>query len=246
MKHIILAAAITFTGACGGGDDYRDVPLNPQGAAQSVESMNSVFAAMASSNGDGAANAVLALTAAGQVLVAPGSAREMPQLPARLTQPIVWERSKTTTSFTGSAECNATGCVFRDYGDDSEYGSFRINGSIARTGDTLVFDLTYDILSEGFDFTWRTYGDLTVTSSLVDGEVHSDGDARLVAEGESYSIDWDIDIGYNQIGIVDGCAVSGSLDARVAMSASGSSGSGSYRGAGSISFGPACGQYSTN
>ena len=244
MKQITLAAAIAFTGACGGGGDYREVPLDPDSAALSVESMNEVFAAMSSSDSAGAADAVLALTAAGQILVSPNGAREVP---AQAYLPLEWRRSKTRVPYvTGTAECNASGCVFVDYGDDSEYGSFRINGRISRTGDTLVFDLTYDVLSEGFDFTWRMYGDLMVTPTLVDGEVHSDGDAKFVAEGKTYNIDWDIDIGYNNIGLVDGCAVSGSLDARVAMSASGASGSGSYRAAGSISFGPACGQYSSN
>ena len=244
MKQITLAAAIAFTGACGGGGDYKEVKLDPSSASLSVESMNEVFAAMSSSDGAAAADGVLALTAAGQVLVSPSEAR---QVPVQAYLPLEWRRSKDRLPYlTGSAVCDANGCVFNDYGDTSEYGSFRINGRISRSGDTLVFDLTYDILSEGFDFTWRMYGDLTVTETRVDGEVHSDGDARLESEGETYNIDWDIDIGYNNIGLVDGCAVSGSLDARVAVSASGSSGSGSYRMQGSISFGPACGQFSSN
>ena len=240
IKHSILAASILVVAACG-GDDPPQGTVNPTGARTSVESVHDVFAALDSGSGEGAADAVMALTAAGQVVVTPGSARTMPSeayLPAR------WPKDKLSSSFTGSAECTPTGCVFTNYGDDSEYGSFRINGSIQRTGDVLAFDLTYDITTDGLDFHWDLDGRVRANATLIDGDVHSHGEATVVSEGRTYELGWDFDIEYDNI-ILDagGCPVGGSLSATVAYAVAGS---GSYRARGSVTFGPTCGQYQTN
>lgn len=235
MKHTMLAASIVFTTACGGGEPTHKGTINSAGARTSVESVHDVFAALDSSNGELAADSVLALTAAGQVVVTPGAAREVVG-----QMPLVWPRSKLSRNFTGSAACTPTGCVFDNYGDDGEYGSYRINGSISKTGDALAFDLDYDVLYEGLEFHWHMDGHVRVNATLIDGEVHSDGDAKFTSEGKTYEVGWDFDIDYDAIGLdPSGCPVSGSLSATVAYSSQGQS----YRAAGSIGFGPACGQY---
>jgi hypothetical protein len=241
MKHIIPLVAIAAIG-CGGGEPVHDGTINPTGARTSVESVSKVFDALDTSNGSSAAGAVIALTAAGQVVLTPGSARELPDA-AYL--PMEWPTSKTSSSFTGSADCNASGCVFNNFGDSSTSGSYRINGTIQRSGDTLSFDLTYDITAAGFDFHWEMDGRVTVTETRIDGYVNSNGDANVSQDGRSYNVSWDIDIDYNDIGLVDGCPVSGSLSAEVGYSVSGAQ-SGSYRAAASVRFGPACGQFSAN
>jgi hypothetical protein len=242
MKQIILAAVITV-GACGGGEPVHEGTVNPAGARMSVESMSDVFAALDGANGEDAANAIVALTAAGQIVVTPGQELALPP-PAFM--PSEWPRTKSRLPLTGSAECTESGCTFVDFGDDTPSGSYRINGSIQRTGDTLVFDLTYDITSSELVFHWRMDGSLTVTPSLIDGEIHSSGDARLTHEGEDYEVGWDFDIDYDRIGLDGtGCPVSGGLSATVAYSVSGAQ-SGSYRAAASLRFGPTCGQYQTN
>jgi len=241
MKNIIPVIAV-FAVGCGGGETVHEGTINPSGARTSVESVSEVFAALDTSSGVSAADAVLSLTAAGQIVVAPGAGREAP---AMGYLPAQWPRSKSISNFTGSAECNASGCVFNNFGDSSEYGTYRINGTIQRSGDTLSFDLTYDITASGFDFHWAMDGRVTVTETRIDGYVNSDGDASVSQDGRTYNVSWDIDIDYNDIGLVDGCPVSGSLSAEVGYSVSGAQ-SGSYRAAASVRFGPTCGQFSAN
>jgi len=210
--------------ACGGGEPVHKGTVNPTGARTTVESVHDVFAAMDSANGASAADAVLALTAAGQIVIAPGAAREeMPQE-------------------AGSATCDSNGCTFDHYGDTFEGYTYSIDGSIRRSGDTLTFDLTYDVTSSGFNFHWEMDGHLTVSSTLIDGDVHAHGDADVSSDGRNYNIGWDFDVDYNSIGLDgSGCPISGSLTAEVAYSVSGAQ-SGSYRAAGSVTFGPSCGQ----
>ena len=63
---------------------------------------------------------------------------------------------------------------------------------------------------------------------------------RFMSDGETYDIGWDFGIGYEAIGLdPSGCPISGALTATVAYESQGQS----YRAAGSIGFGPACGQY---
>jgi hypothetical protein len=241
-QHILLTVALL--GACGGdGPDTKPGTVNAQSARASVEGMSDISQAFDNANGSSAASAVIALTAVGQTLVIPGTAHEVP---ASAVLPVQWPKSNTE-SFTGSAECNASGCVFRDFGDTGTWGSYRINGTISRSGDRYTFDLTYDITGQGLDFHWEMDGDIRVTPALIDGSVSSRGDARVESEGERYDLSWDFDIDYNAIGLDgSGCPVSGSLAATVEVSGSGPSGGGSYRTAGSVTFGPSCGQVRSN
>lgn len=246
MKHKVLAASVVFFAACGGGEPTHKGTINASGARTSVESVHDVFAALDNGNGEGAADAVMALTAAGQIVVSPGAERVMP---VQGILPAQWPKSKLS-SFTGSADCDDSGCTFNNFGDDSEYGSYRINGSIRQTGDVLAFDLTYDINYDGFDFHWEMDGNvranatLANTSASIDGEIHSHGDARFESEGKQYDIGWDFDIDYDNITLDgSGCPVGGALSATVAYDVAGA---GSYRAAGSVRFGPACGQVVAN
>lgn len=242
IKHNILVASVVSLAACGGGGEpTHKGTINASGARTSVESVSDVFAALDTGNGEGAADAVMALTAAGQIVVAPGEARVMP---VRGMLPSSWPRSKFESSFTGSADCDDTGCTFDNFGDDSEYGSYRINGSIRQSGDRLTFDLTYDINYDGFDFHWEMDGNVVANASLIDGEIHSHGDANFESEGKTYDIGWDFDIDYDNITLDgSGCPVGGALSATVAYDVAGA---GSYRAAGSVRFGPACGQVVAN
>ncbi len=244
MKNFILAASVVFVGACGGDEPVHKGTVNPTGARTSVESLHDVFAALDTSSGEGAASAVLSLTAAGQIIVTPSGARE--QLPVEAFMPLHWEASKASRNLTGSATCNANGCVFDHYGDTTSGASYSINGSISRNGDELTFDLTYDVTSQGLDFHWNMDGHVRVNATLIDGEVHSDGDATVSSDGRTYHVGWDVDVDYNAIGLDGtGCPISGSLSATVGYSVSGAQ-SGTYRAAGSVSFGPACGQFQAN
>lgn len=246
MNKLILVASVgSFFGACGGDDPVHQGTINTTGARTSVESVSDVFAALDRGDGTDAAGAVVALTAAGQIVVTP-SAREQQSLPALAELVPAWPSRKSSSAFTGTATCDSNGCVFDHFGDSYAGSTYEINGSIRHEGDLLAFDLTYDITGSGLQFHWEMDGRVRVNASQIDGEVHSHGDADITNEGRSYDVSWDFDIDYNNIGLVDGCPVSGSLSATVGYAVSGNGQAGNYRARGSVSFGPACGQFQSN
>ena len=173
----------------------------------------------------------MALTADGEAVVVPTGGSP------RIAMPRTWPTGHTYESFTGSATCTPDACTFDHYGDADQYGSYEINGSISRSGDTLSFDLTLDVVATSGSLHWTLDGSLTVTPSLIDGSVHSHG----TASSTMYQVTWDVDVDYQAIGLdASGCAVSGALAASVSMQ----DGSASYAAAGTIHFGPACGEVS--
>jgi hypothetical protein len=130
------------------------------------------------------------------------------------------------------------------YENNSEYGLYRINGSIRRTGDVLAFDLTYELTSDEIAFRWEMDGNVRANATLIDGYVRSHGKGTVVAEDDTTEIVWEFDIDFDNI-ILDGegCPVGGALAATVAYDVAGA---GSIRASGSVRFGPACGQLATN
>jgi len=244
MRTYLLASIALIT-ACGGGDGppVQQGTVNTAGAQSSVESVHEILVAMEAADGQSAANAVMALTAAGQIVVSPVA--PSPRALVGMV-PRDWSAKSASPRLTGSAACTESGCTFVDLGDDTEFGSYRINGSIQRTGDLLTFDLTYDLTLDSLVFHWDMDGRITVTPTLIDGEIHSNGNAEVTSEGESYAVSWGFDVIYDRIVLDDGgCPIGGSLSATVAYELSGAT-AGGYHAGGSLRFGPTCGQYGSN
>jgi len=245
MRNTISSSTVSFASivfaltACGGSDgpDYTRGTINNASAEAAIESISEVGAAIRNGSGEESASGVLALTAVGQSLVIPSGAGYLQAPPIGLV-PRSW--SSDRTALVGTATCDATGCVYDNFGDDSEYGSYRINGFIRHTGDTFAVDLTFTLTSAEYTFDWTIDGSITLTPTLIDGDIHSHGSST----GEGYAISWDVDLDYDAIGVDgSGCPISGRLAAQVAYDVSGEGGRGTFAVAGAVRFGPACGQF---
>lgn len=242
MRNIILPASLllAFTACSSNSPKKLQTTVNPSGASDAVQSITELTSGLNSSDPQSVADAVLAMTAAGESVIVPAGGESAT---ARLKSmiPDSWPRPRFTPAVTGSANCTPTSCTFDNYGDSEDGESFLLNGTISWDGTTLSVDLTFDITGDGVTVSWQEQGMVTITPTLIDGSIHSKGSAN--AQGESGS--WDISVDYESIGLdSSGCPISGALGVSVDVSVSGSQDSGQYSGDATIDFGPSCGAYS--
>jgi len=244
MNKIAIASILVVAAAACGEDEPDKGTVNTTSAKASVENVGKVNSSMASSNGANAASAVQAMTQAGQSIVTPSGQ------PSRLVGllPETFPRPDLSSAVSGTAECTPTSCTFTNYGDDATSASWKINGTITKSGDTTTFDLDYDVTSAGTSLKWQIDGSLTITATSIDGSVHSHGVTNVTggtggAPGQ-VNVTWDTDVDYQAIVLdAQGCATGGSVHAVVSydVDAGGQSG-GAFKVQGTAAFGPACGQ----
>jgi hypothetical protein len=231
LNKSLFASLVVVVAACGGSDAPKGT-VNTASARTSVDQVGTVNTSMMASNGDGAAAAVQAMTSAGQSIVTPAGAsgRLLGMLPPSFPKTDIHNA-------TGTADCTPTGCTFTSYGD----ASYMINGTINKSGDTVTFDLTYDITG-GQALSWSIDGSVTVTATSIDGEVHSHGETSG-SESGGFTVTWDTQVQYNAITLDGaGCPTAGSVHATLGYDVSGAQGGGSFDTQGTATFGPACGQ----
>lgn len=213
--------------------------VNGASARASVDSVGDVSAQMMASNGDMAANAVTVMTSNAQGIVTPTNAagRELVGLlPAHLPKPTL------SSATTGTATCTPTSCTFDNYGNDDPASGFLIDGTLSRSGDTITFDLTYDVHSGTSTLHWDIEGSVAVTATSIDGNIHSKGETTGDQQG-GFTVKWDVDVDYDAIQLDGaGCPVGGSITATSSydVNAGGQSAQG-YNVTGTATFGPACG-----
>ena len=245
MNKIVIASLVAVAAAACGEDEPDKGTVNTASAKTSVENIGKVNAAMASSNGANAAAAVQAMTAAGQSIVTPatGGAGRVGILPESFPRPDI------ARAVSGTAECTPTGCTFTNYGDDASSTSWKINGSISKSGDTTKFNIDYDVTSGGTSLKWHIDGDVTITATSIDGEVNSHGVTNVMTGGTggapgSVNVTWDTAVDYQSIVLdAQGCATGGSVHAVVSYDIdAGGQGGGAFNVQGTATFGPACGQ----
>jgi hypothetical protein len=231
MRIVMASLALITVAACGGSDKDPGT-VNPQSARTSIDQVGAVNASLQASDGGQAASAVAAMTAAGQSIVTPsGTAGLLGLAPDHLPRPEV------LSAQTGTAECTPAGCTFNNYGDDTPGNSTTIDGTISKSGDTITFDLTYDIDSGGQMIDWAIDGSVTVTATSIDGTVDSSGSTSGGAGG---NVSWDVSVTYNDVQLDGtGCPIGGSITASTEYSVAGFTG---FNVEGSVSFGPACGE----
>jgi hypothetical protein len=225
---LLSLASLALVAACGGGGHDKGT-VNTTSARTSVDQVGAVSTTMTAMNGGGAAAAVQSMTSAGQSIVTPAQAQ-------RLIGLMSDHEKGAILNATGTADCTPTMCTFTSYGDTG----FTINGTISRSGDAHTFDLTYDIISAGTTLHWEIDGTVTVTASLVDGNVHSHG-VTMVEGGSAAGVNvtWDVTVDYNDIARdAQGCPTGGSVHAVTAYSVNGMTG---FDVEGTATFGPACG-----
>lgn len=233
MRSTLVATIATVTvalAAC--GSEKSPGTVNPQNARTSLDQVGSVNAAVAASNGAMAASAVAAMTAAGQGIVTPAA----PAGRVVGLAPVELPRSLGSSATTGTAACTPTGCTFTHFGDDTPGNAWTIDGTISKAGDTLTFDLTYDVTSAGATVAWTIDGAVTVTATSIDGAVHSTGTS---SGGPAGGVSWDVHVDYQAVQLDgSGCPIGGSIHASTAYDFA----AGSYDVEGTVTFGPACGQ----
>lgn len=231
MRTVIASLAIAALAACGGSDKDPGT-VNPQSARTSIDQVGNVNAAVAASDGNQAASAVAAMTAAGQSIVSPSA----PAGKLIGLAPATLPKSEILAAITGTANCTPTGCTFTNYGDDTPGNMWTINGTIGKSGDTISFDLTYDVTSGGTSVDWTIDGAVTVTPSMIDGDVSSTGSTNAGAGG---NVNWDVDVSYNAVQLDGaGCPIGGSITAATSYEVGGQ---GVYNVEGTVTFGPNCG-----
>lgn len=231
MNKSVFASLLVAVAACGGSDAPKGT-VNTANARTSIDQVGTVNSSMMASNGDAAASAVQAMTSAGQAIVTPSgqAGKLLGMLPSTFPK-------TGLHNLNGTAACTPTGCTFTGYGD----ASFTLDGTIAKSGDTVTFDLTYDITGSD-PLHWTIDGSVTVTASSIDGDVHSHGTTSGSQSG-GFSVTWDTQVEYNAV-ILDGtgCPTGGSVHAAMSYDVSGAQGGGSFDTQGTATFGPACGQ----
>jgi len=233
MRIYMASLAIVTLAACGGSDKAPGT-VNAQSARVSINQVGNVNSAMQNSNGGMAASAVAAMTSAGQTIVTPSAPAGLVGLaPDHLPRPLV------LSAQTGTANCTPTSCTFDNFGDDTPGSSWTIDGTISKSGDTISFDLTYDIESQGTTINWSIDGSVAVTPTSIDGTVNSNGTAT---GGPAGGVSWDVSVHYNAVQLDgSGCPIGGSVTASTSYEAAGR---GIYDVEGTVTFGPACGQTS--
>ena len=237
-SYLIVATALVA--ACGGDDggDAEPGMVNQQSATGSVTQTTAVNTQMAASMAPAVSAAVQQMTAANQNLVSPSSPRELVEILSRIEFPKD-RLSSLAPAPTGTATCTPTMCTFENYGDDNPQNTIKIDGTISKSGDTLTFDLTYDIVQAATTYKWDISGSVTVTATSLSGSIRSVSD--IMTSGTTAKIDIDVD--YQDI-VLDGqgCAIGGSVNAVSSydVMAGGQTVQGSNV-QGSATFGPACG-----
>lgn len=237
-----LVSLALITGACGGDPEKEKGNVNGASARTSVDQVGGVSEALTASNGAGASSAVQAMTSASQSIVTPAQ-----QMPSRIGLiPPTFGKSDILRAATGTAECTPSGCTFTNYGDDSPTNGFLIDGTISRSGDTLTFDLSYDVKSPQASVDWTIDGSVTATATLIDGSLHTAGATSGQGGGGvgAFNVSWDIQVEYRDVVLdAQGCPTGGSIYAATTYElADAPQGAGGYAVEGTATFGPACGQ----
>jgi len=230
MRNSIFSASVLLTIAACSSNDKKPAPSNDDtsSASESVQGMSQLLSAMQSGDAEAVADDALSLTL---LSVAPASMTRTIALPTKWPTP-------RGESFTGSATCSSDSCTFVDYGDTGAGYSYTLNGTISYDGTVLAVDLTFDETYGGDEVTWALNGQITVTPSLIDGELKE----HLTANDGSSSADMEIDVTYDHVDL-DGseCPIDGSVTLDVSVTSTGQD-AGSYSGTITADFGPSCGQ----
>ena len=230
-KKLALALSLGVFAACGGDDDGSSVETttNPVQATATVTQMNSFNTAFANADGPSAAFAAYGIGGAASSIVTPAAEGQARTIGPAYASP-------------EGCVCDESGCTFTECGDEA--GTWEINGSINKSGDTYTFDYTMAFNQVGFQWNWSTEGELTISATLIDGDMSSDGDGVYDdGMGNTYESSWSWDVGANSIELDGtGCAVGGSMDASVDYDGTVNGQSYSYSGDATVTFGPGCGQ----
>lgn len=207
--------------ACGGGEDAAMPGTVSSVQAQSAVS-GSVMLRSAVDTMEGAqiAAAVLQVNASTSGIVTPQG--------AGTTKGLTSENVETVTQAqtSGMQSCTAAGCTFTDYST----GGSTLNGrvDVADAGDgakSIKWDLTIEgsglgAAAGGFGFNYNAKGDVTVSMTALNGEVHTVATVSGSNQGQSYEGGYTADVRYQSIVLSNGKPTGGSIWAKVTSTGS--------------------------
>lgn len=248
LNRLFLSFGVmALAAACGGGGGggSGNTTTNTQSASSTVSSTGMLQSAIGSMNGSGASGALNQIGASAQSIVQ--YAPEGAQGAMVAINDVVRELDRASHDFgtdvasaaPGDCICDESGnCTFDMCGG----GGYTMSGTITKSGDVYAVDVTMDLNSGGAMYHWVYTGSVTMTATLISGDLHGAGEGTVSGGGQTITYNFDWDVTYNDIGLDGtGCATSGSLDAHVSFSVDGTGGAGNYSGDATVTFGPACG-----
>jgi len=233
MKQLSIASLVSLSfgvslvgcGGDGGGDPGT---ITPTTATASVGQTVELVSALDVADGTEASGSVLALIGINQGILLPNNVPGAKPAPA--AAPAV------APTLHGTATCDAGGCTFDHFGDDTSGYAWELTGTISIAGGDYVFAIDMTIDSSTEHLHWRMDGEMTVTPTSIDGEM------RIVADGTTgtSSVHWEVTVDYVDI-VLDptGCPISGRLDARSIFTGDGTR---VWDLEGFVTFGPTCGE----
>lgn len=236
MRAAVMTSLVTgvAAAACGGASQPSEGVVDMVAARTSVDQAGKIAAAMSAMNGRDVAVGVEAMMIAHHAVVTPSG-----NLDARggLRYPYL----SVGVPPPGNSVCTATSCAFTRYGFGMTYLSVSLDGTVTRSGDSLTFDVTYDLNGHLSSEAWTVDGALSVTADLIDGSVHSHG----TGSREYAGITWDIVVDYRAITLdTQGCPIGGSLHVvtsyDVSQAAQQVGSPPGFEVQGTASFGPTC------
>lgn len=219
--------ALLVTG-CGGGDGggINEGPSVETGTADvaamktGAEEAASLNAALTSGNGEAVAGGALALSGLG---MSAAQSKDGSGFALSVAQALTTMENEPAT--TGTKECSASSCTFKDYGvqgftltgsvtaTDVGDGAKNVVWNMTGTGDTDAFggaDSGVD-----FKFTWSWKGDVTVSSTSLEGAAGSSGKGSGSAEGQSFSFEYGSFVKFTGVVLTGtGCPSGGTMMAK--------------------------------
>lgn len=229
MRACVVGIVVGALAACGGKEEDPST-TNPAVAASAISALGSFEAAQSSGDAATAASQMISLGAAAGSIIVPADPNPMP---AAVPQ--------SASAVTGTCTCTPTSCTFEACG--AEDGSWTIDGTVSRDGDTYTADLSVSIDTAGFMWSWSYEGTVTITDTLIDGSLRGSGRGSYQDTDVDLSASWSWALDFEQITRDEsGCPVGGSLHAEVDLNARGNGQSVSFYATGDVAFGPTCGE----
>jgi hypothetical protein len=187
------------------------------GAANVTQETASLVTSLNSGDGAGMSNTAVALGISG--------ASQIVSPPSGGAAAVIHSAQTIAGSGGGTAECDATGCVYNNYKESSGTSTTTMNGHIkaipAGEVTTLEMDVQFDMDQQGMPAKFDLTGSLDISPTMIDGELTCNGTAKLTASGQNISYNWYNLLRYNAVTLSNGTPTGGTLYAKWGITLSG-------------------------
>jgi hypothetical protein len=221
---LVGLSTIAFLGCGGGGGGSgpaaKPGTVNMAGAVNVTQTTASLVTSLNSGDGATMSSTAVALGMSGaQQIVSP---------PAGSGAAVIHSAQTIAGSGGGTAECDATGCVYNNYKDSTGTNAVTMNGKIKATASgevtTLDMDVDFDLDQQGMPAHFDLTGSLDISAAMIDGEMNCIGTAKFNAGTQNITYNWYNELKYNAVTLSNGTATGGSLYAKWGITLSGVAG----------------------